>query len=244
MYLNADTDIRSICDSSSEAEVVSNIVLTVRNVGFDAIYMAVSPPTDKSSWSVIVNDGFDKFVGELGAGRLLANNPMPFLGLTVRRPFWWSEVEGLMRLEDGQARHMVQMLELFGCDGIGVPTFGPSSHVGFAAIGCPQKSTLLTRGARALVSAMVQIAFIRYCELLNAKTDRPVLSAREIEVVSWMALGKSNWTIAEIMRISPNTVNSYAKRIYAKLDVADRVSAVLRATQQGYIHAGRAGQRP
>ena len=63
----------------------------------------------------------------------------------------------------------------------------------------------------------------------------PSLSAREAEVLCWVARGKSNGAIAEILGISAHTVDAHLRRIYLKLGVVDRLSAALRALGFGLI---------
>ena len=57
------------------------------------------------------------------------------------------------------------------------------------------------------------------------------LSAREAEVLYWVAAGKSGPVISTILGIRHDTVRSHLKRIFAKLGVENRLSAALRAHQ-------------
>jgi DNA-binding response OmpR family regulator/DNA-binding CsgD family transcriptional regulator len=51
------------------------------------------------------------------------------------------------------------------------------------------------------------------------------VTEREAEVLLWIARGKSNRDIAEILKLSPRTVNKHLEQIYAKLGVENRASA-------------------
>lgn len=51
------------------------------------------------------------------------------------------------------------------------------------------------------------------------------VTEREAEVLLWIARGKSNRDIAEILDLSPRTVNKHLEQIYAKLGVENRASA-------------------
>ena len=55
------------------------------------------------------------------------------------------------------------------------------------------------------------------------------LTRREAEVLSWVAQGKSNTVIAEIMGVSSHTIDNYLRRTYAKIDVNNRTSAAVKA---------------
>ena len=55
------------------------------------------------------------------------------------------------------------------------------------------------------------------------------LTSRETEVLSWIAKGKSNQDIAEILGLSFRTVKKHIEHIFNKLGVDNRTAAVLRA---------------
>jgi DNA-binding response OmpR family regulator len=57
------------------------------------------------------------------------------------------------------------------------------------------------------------------------------LTQRESEVLMWIARGKSNRDIAEILNLSPRTVNKHLEQIYAKLGVENRASAAALAVR-------------
>jgi DNA-binding response OmpR family regulator/DNA-binding CsgD family transcriptional regulator len=51
------------------------------------------------------------------------------------------------------------------------------------------------------------------------------LTAREGEVLSWLSKGKANRDIAQILGLSPRTVDKHLEQIYAKLGVENRTAA-------------------
>lgn len=59
------------------------------------------------------------------------------------------------------------------------------------------------------------------------------LTARELEVLNLIAHGRRNPEIANQLSISEKTVGNHISNIFAKLQVADRVQAVLRAQEAG-----------
>jgi DNA-binding CsgD family transcriptional regulator len=71
----------------------------------------------------------------------------------------------------------------------------------------------------------------------DAGSDQTVLkqkllvTEREAEVLLWIARGKSNRDIAEILSLSPRTVNKHLEQIYAKLGVENRTSAAALAVR-------------
>ncbi len=70
--------------------------------------------------------------------------------------------------------------------------------------------------------------------------DRPrrapvPLSEREAECLIWMARGKTNWEIAEILRLSEKTIQTYLENIKRKLGVYTKTQAVVKAIMRGLI---------
>jgi len=51
------------------------------------------------------------------------------------------------------------------------------------------------------------------------------LTPRETEVLSWLAKGKTNRDIADILGMSPRTVNKHLEHIFEKLGVETRSAA-------------------
>jgi DNA-binding NarL/FixJ family response regulator len=64
----------------------------------------------------------------------------------------------------------------------------------------------------------------------------PQLTAREREVLDLLAAGRTNPQIAQALFLSPKTVRNNVSNIFAKLQVADRTEAMLRARDAGFGH--------
>jgi DNA-binding NarL/FixJ family response regulator len=64
------------------------------------------------------------------------------------------------------------------------------------------------------------------------------LSQRELEVLRLMARGLSNCEIGEALVLSETTVKTHVRHIFEKLDLRDRVQAVVVAYESGLVEPG------
>ena len=80
---------------------------------------------------------------------------------------------------------------------------------------------------------------------LDAAPTRPLpdgLTAREAEVLSLIATGRTNTQIADALVISPSTVKTHINNIFAKTGISDRAQAVRYAYRHGLTDPGDATQ--
>jgi DNA-binding NarL/FixJ family response regulator len=66
------------------------------------------------------------------------------------------------------------------------------------------------------------------------------LTARELEVLTAIARGRTNTRIAADLFLSEATVKSHVSRVFAKLGVTDRAQAVIAAYESGLVRPGEA----
>lgn len=166
-----------------------------------------------------------------------SKDPGPSYALAKGMAIRWLEIWEQIEPDETQRAFFDHMHEMALGDGLIFPVFGPGGRNGSVAVGRMADDLTLIRAPVDDMHIFAQAAHMRLCQLLPDKPlDKP-LSARELEILDWVARGKSNGVIADILDLSGATVDTYLRRIYDKLDVSDRTSAAVRGVGMGLIAA-------
>jgi len=109
---------------------------------------------------------------------------------------------------------------------------------GFLLKDAPPKHLLhgirtVASGAALLAPEVTRQLLGRYAARVRPAGEAVPLSRREVEVLRLIAAGLSNSEIATTLGIGPETVKTYVSRIFTKLDLRDRVQAVIYAFRHG-----------
>lgn len=71
----------------------------------------------------------------------------------------------------------------------------------------------------------------------GAKMRSETLTDREVEVLRYLARGLSKKEVAQLMHLSPKTIESHSTRLMDKLDIHDRVELARYAIREGLTEA-------
>ena len=97
---------------------------------------------------------------------------------------------------------------------------------------------VIAAGEALLAPSVTRRLLDRFASRLPALAETPnpalaELTERELEVLRLVAQGLSNAEIAERLVVSETTVKTHVAHVFAKLDLHDRVQAVILAYQAG-----------
>ncbi len=154
------------------------------------------------------------------------------------RPFHWFEVDKRLNLNPRQKAFLEDLRQAGMTDGLAIPVFGPKGTMAYFGLGTVNDTLQVTEADKMELQFACLQTHNRYMDLSNiADETMPIkrLSPRESEVLSLVAAGLSNNFIADELGISENTVDTMLRRVFAKLNVNNRISAVLRGIGSGLI---------
>jgi transcriptional regulator EpsA len=101
-----------------------------------------------------------------------------------------------------------------------------------AGAASPRQAYLLQLLAPSLHAAWVRTQMQRRAEGGGEKSHGgSVLTVREMDILKWIYLGKSNFEIGAILGISPLTVKNHVQKILRKLNVVNRTQAIGKALE-------------
>jgi two-component system, NarL family, nitrate/nitrite response regulator NarL len=86
-----------------------------------------------------------------------------------------------------------------------------------------------------VIDAALQAGVFDQIRLRGTDEDRPILTAREKEVLTLMAEGLSGPQIADRLIVALPTVKTHQARLYEKLGVSERAAAVAEAMRRGLL---------
>jgi LuxR family quorum sensing-dependent transcriptional regulator len=89
--------------------------------------------------------------------------------------------------------------------------------------------------SKPLLHLVAIYAFDRIRDLIKPSKPGVAITAREREVLTWIAAGKSAWEIGEILSIAKRTVDEHAQTVARKLGAVNRTQAVAIALRDRLI---------
>ncbi|WP_339109592.1 autoinducer binding domain-containing protein [Thioclava sp. GXIMD4216] len=166
--------------------------------------------------------------------QLYSYDPVLQFGRLVSYPVKWSDLKHASGYGDTHG-HVQRQAQDFGLySGICMSIHNLDGSLLLASLSkanpCALNDTLMNEAARALQSLNGVSASLK----LAGKNDYD-LTKREIECLSWAAIGKTSSDISAILHISNNTVDCHFKSAMRKLAANSRTFAIIKAMRSGIL---------
>jgi DNA-binding CsgD family transcriptional regulator len=153
---------------------------------------------------------------------------------SARTPFSWDAALANQELTRTNVRVMNHSADHGISDGFVVPIFETSGWAGLVSM-AGRALAIDAVGRSRLTLAAVYLH--NRLAAVNVKEPRqPVpLTGREREILQWIAAGKSDWQVGQILSISQKTVNYHVENAKRKYGVATRIQAIVEALRDGTL---------
>lgn len=151
-------------------------------------------------------------------------------------PVLWRDLESKIKLTEPNRRILSTFFEYHGHDGICVPLFGHYAFQTLLSFAFEDAIDSVDDPRVAMITRLAIEAQRRFIDL-SRRDHQPTqpLSIREQEVIQQMAIGHSKKIAARELGVSPSSIDTYQRRIFAKLAVHDRTEAVVRCLALGLV---------
>lgn len=169
----------------------------------------------------------------------------PHLNYVVRtgRCIQFSNIKEKRELSAAEGAYLERVAEWELGDGFLVPAFGTLPMPGVGLAPYPRwfsfrqlNGPAVDDANVAVLEAIAQATHIQSGRIANSAGDgQKKLAPREVAILNWMALGKTNGEIGTILGIATPTVATYVRRLYNKLEVSDRTAAAVKGVKLGLI---------
>jgi DNA-binding NarL/FixJ family response regulator len=166
--------------------------------------------------------------------------------MDVRMPVM-DGIEATRRIVDGDAAPRVLVLTTFDLDEYVYEALRAGAS-GFLLKDAPEEQLVagirVVAGGGSLFAPAVTRRLIERFAGTHPRKPPPELeelTARELEVLRLVARGLSNAEIAATLVVSEHTVKTHVAHVLRKLDLRDRVQAVVLAYEAGVVRPGESG---
>ena len=194
--------------------------LSTKGLAFEELVIASRWPSD--FFMLYVENDYARF------------DPLIRRSIQSHMPFEW-QADSYRSDPDPRVVEMMRRAAEFGLKhGFLVPIHGAKGFEG--CVGMAAEMLVLSARARSAIHLMALYAFDRMRRLRGNLPDKKiVLTAREREVLMWVAAGKSAAQISQALKISKRTVDEHSQTAARKLGAANRTQAVAIAMRDRLI---------
>ncbi|MDH3580026.1 MAG: autoinducer binding domain-containing protein, partial [Hyphomicrobiales bacterium] len=199
--------------------------------------LTIPGPADLLVDGIIMNTRPAEYVGRYVEQNYVVRDPVVKELRETVSTYSWSDVRQRRDLTKADERIMDEASEFDVRDGLTVPIVTLSGSVSiFCPCGADPNLSPRARSAVEIMGIYGHQALTRaLVQKQRKEIDHTPLTPREREILQWVAAGKSDDEIADILSIATSTVTSHVENAKLKLDAFKRTYAIVQAIRLGEI---------
>ncbi len=143
------------------------------------------------------------------------------------RPYLWDEARNGRKLTDAEAEVYVAARRYGWIERLAVPIHGPAGYQGVVIMDSKRRCDLAPTDTAVL--QLMALAIHERCRKIGIEDSdehKVALTKREIECLKWVAAGKTDWEISQLLGLAAPTVHFHVERAKKKLNTKTRAQAV------------------
>ncbi len=227
--------IDAIESHADPRRVVEEFAAYARSFGFSTVAVGqIANPALEHERSIIrlstwPKDWADYWVNN----QLVVSDPVAKMALSQNRPFQWSEA--FKKLSHYAKRHRDAHREFGFFEGLAIPVHTGDGPPGCVSLGCEKVDLDSTQRASIELAAIHCYVKLEQLYGISANKKASALTHRESEILHFVAAGKTNWEIGQILSISEYHVRDCLKNVFKKLNTVSRAHTVATAIRKKLI---------
>ena len=192
--------------------------------------------TDGAERLVRIDNYPEAWVEELVERNYMLDDPVHLASRRANAGFGWCELPAMIRLGQRHRRILARARHHGIGGGFTIPANVPGEPSSSCSFVVPPGAELpLERLHCAELVGLHALSAARRLRPTRHVAQRPHLSPRELQCLRLVALGKTDWEIAAILGLSPETAHCYVKRARAAYDTVSRTQLVAYALRDEWI---------
>ena len=235
-----DRFISEVEAATSLDQILDAFHFQVRRLGFDSFaYWLIWPPSGPRVPLYLTNFS-KKWVQYYAEENFASDDVVGRYAALSARPFAWSEVKSRYILTTTQKGILSAATEVGLTAGGSVPIHGPGAAKATFSVCNDMPQAEFDRLFLSVRHEVHLMATYSHEKIMSLGLDTPLLStisltARETEILTWMARGKTAWEVGEILSISAETVKKHVESCCLRLNASNKTHAVAKALINGLI---------
>jgi len=204
-----------------------------------ATLWSIPGPGQSIEETVSINTRPEAYTEHYFASQLVDKDPVVSELRRSLTPFSWQDLRDNRRLSKAESRIIDEAREFESDDGLTVPIVSGNGMLAvFSPCGKKPDLTPAARSALEIVGMYTYHALQRVTAQTHRQRDGQVapLTAREREIMRWVAVGKTDDEIGTILTIGSETVKTHVENAKIKLNATKRTFAVVQALRFGEIY--------
>jgi len=231
-YFDTATEFIEVAKrASNDDELSDGFLKAIRTIGFNEFACLALVDQDNMPKNFVqILSYSEKWCDHYFQERYNQIDPTLSLALGSSMPFRWSEKIDSDKLTSKQKQLFRDAAEEGIKFGFTVPIHNRLVHsASVSIVGDSEEVSQDAYNSVHLMSVYLHEAALRIMNSSTGKKKKTKLTSRERECLRWVAMGKSDWEIGEILGISKNTVHFHVENAKDKFETFSRVQAVTQA---------------